>query len=298
MSKNLIAANVLLLVVAGLLGWRLHGSIKRFDVENDISKIQPVRDVKSMTVEQGLAPVKPPRQYNAGEFDVIAAQNLFSETRAREEKVDPAAAVAPETPPLDVKPVLVGITIAGSQRNALIIDPSSAAAGRKTQRRKLGDSYRGYTITDIGDNKMILQNGNRREVIPLFDGSKHPTGGGKTAILATRVVSFGAGGSSGGGVGVVAAGTPPGQAASARRSARAGPVRRHHCGGAVASRHAAGRTEQRNPRIATADNPAGSRCFRYFSRVERTDRRSGAARDSDPLRRHRPPGEGQQPLTN
>ncbi len=212
MSKNLIAANVLLLVVAGLLGWQLHGSIKRFNAENDISRIQPFRDVKTIPVDQGLAPAKPPRQYNAGEFDVIPAQNLFSETRAREEKAEAAAAAAPETPPLDVKPVLVGITITGPQRYALIIDPSSTATGRKTQRRKLGDSYRGYTITDIDDNKMVLQHGNRREVIPLFDGSKHPTSGGKTAILATRVVSFGTGGSgSGGGLGVVAAAAPPGQ---------------------------------------------------------------------------------------
>ena len=84
MSKNLIAANVLLLIVAGLLGWQLQLSIKRFNNENVISKIQPVRDPKSMTVDQGLAASKPVRQYNAGEFDAIAAQNLFSETRARD----------------------------------------------------------------------------------------------------------------------------------------------------------------------------------------------------------------------
>lgn len=207
MSKNLIAANVLLLMVAGLLGWQLRQSILRFNVENDIAKFQPVRDPKSLTADQGLAVPKSPRQYDAGEFDAIAAQNLFSETRAREEKAEVATA-APESPPLDVKPVLVGITISGAQRQALIIDPSSSKEGRKTQRRKLGDSYRGYTITDIAMNQMVLQRGNRREVIPLFDGAKHPTGG-KTAIVATRVVAFGPGGSGAGGV---VGGAPPGQA--------------------------------------------------------------------------------------
>ena len=106
MSKNLIAANILLLVVAGLLGWQLRVSIRRFNAENDISRIQPVRDPKSLTPEPGLPVPKPRRQYNAGEFDAVAAQNLFSETRAREEKVEVAA--VPESPPLDVKPVLVG----------------------------------------------------------------------------------------------------------------------------------------------------------------------------------------------
>ncbi len=212
MSKNLIAANALLLIVAGLLGWQLQLSIKRFNNENVISKIQPVRDPKSMTVDQGLAAPKPVRQYNAGEFDAIAAQNLFSETRAREEKAAETPAVQ-ESPPLDIKPVLVGITISGPQRQALIIDPSNASAGRKTQRRKVGDSYRGYTITDIADNKIVLQNGNRREVIPLFDGAKHPTGG-KTAILATRVIAFGAGGS-GGAVVAVAGGAAPAAARAA-----------------------------------------------------------------------------------
>jgi hypothetical protein len=207
MSKNLIAANVLLLIVAGLLGWQLRQSILRFNAENDIAKFQPVRDPKSLTVDQGLAVPKPIRQYNSGEFDVIAAQNLFSETRAREEKTETAAQAAPESPPLDVKPVLVGITISGAQRQALIIDPSSSKEGKKTQRRKLGDSFRGYTITDIAMNQMVLQRGNRREVIPLFDGAKHPTGG-KTAIVATRVVAFGPGGSGAGGV---VGGAPSGQ---------------------------------------------------------------------------------------
>jgi hypothetical protein len=82
---------------------------------------------------------------------------------------------------------------------ALIVDPSSSGGGRKTHTKRLGDTYQGYTVTDITESKMVLENGGRREVIPLFDGAKRPTQGGKTPVIATRVVSFGAGPSSSGG---------------------------------------------------------------------------------------------------
>jgi hypothetical protein len=179
------------------LAWQLNTSIKRFNAENDIAKIQPVRDVKKIPVGGTLPPMPAPRRYNPGEFEIIPAQNLFSETRTREEKVE--APPVPESPPLDVKPVLVGVAVTGNQRQALIIDPSNTAGGRKTLRRKLGDTFRGYTITDITMNNMVLQSGARREVIPLFDGAKHPSTGGKTAIVATRVVAFGSTGPAAGG---------------------------------------------------------------------------------------------------
>jgi hypothetical protein len=83
--------------------------------------------------------------------------------------------------------------------------------------KRLGDTYQGYTITDITSSQMVLENGPRREVIPLFDGAKHQPQGGKTPILATRIVSFGGGGVSGGSQiaasGAVAAAVPVGRPA-------------------------------------------------------------------------------------
>ncbi len=92
-----------------------------------------------------------------------------------------------------MKPTLVGVTLAGGQRLASIIDPASPG-GRRSQTKRLGDTYQGYTITDITSSEMVLELGHRREVIPLRDGSRPSGQGGKTPVLATRVVPFGGGG--------------------------------------------------------------------------------------------------------
>ena len=191
MTKKWIFLNVALLLVSALLAWYLRDAISEFRVNNDIAKIQPGRDLKKATGVEALPPIKPARRYEPAEYQAIAAQNLFTETRAKEDKTE--GAQVQEAPPLTVKPVLVGVTLTGSQRMALIVDPSTTGAGRKTQTKRPGDSFQGYIVTDITNSQMVLENGSRREVIPLYDGSKRPTQGGKTPILATRVVNFGAG---------------------------------------------------------------------------------------------------------
>jgi hypothetical protein len=224
MSKNWIAANVLLLIAAGLLGRQVYVSATRFHAENDLAKLVPVGDVKQRISAEGeLPPLPPPRRYNPAEFAVIPNQNLFSDTRAREEKADEQP--VREVPPLNIKPVLVGITISGNKRQALIIDPSSAPQGRQGQSsiKKLGDVYQGYTITDITESQMVLENGPRREIIPLYDGSKHTNNAGKTPIIATRVVPFQAGGAgSGGGAPVIVGGQPTVVAAGPSRPSQSG----------------------------------------------------------------------------
>jgi hypothetical protein len=220
MTRNWIAVNIVLIIIAGLLGWRLHASIKLFKAENNLAKIQPARDPKQkIALESGMPPLQPLPQYNVADFGIIPAQNLFSDTRTKEEKVEAAPAV-PEVPALVVRPILVGVTLVNDQKMASVIDPTAAGGGRKSQTRRLGDTYQGYTITDITPDQMVLERGSRREVIPLFDSGKHPAQGapaqsGKTPILPTRVIAF-AGGSSGqgvaqpvvGGARTVAAGSP------------------------------------------------------------------------------------------
>lgn len=199
MTKKWIAMNLLLLAIAGLLGFQLRKRIHQFSAENDLAKIQPARDMKQQIVQE-----KPPARpsatvYNPAEFAIVAEKNLFVESRSKEEPA--AEAPPPETPPLTQKPILVGITIAEGQSTASIIDPSSPVQrGERTRRaqvKKIGDVYRGYTITQIAPDRIVLESGTRKEVIPLHEGSKR-TQPGKTPILSTRVVSFGAGGVSGG----------------------------------------------------------------------------------------------------
>lgn len=190
MRKNWVVLNVVLLLTAVLLGWQLRVSIRRFSANNDLARIQPVKDLKKGSADEALPALQRPAAYNPVQYQTIPDQNLFSESRTREDKTETAA--VPEVPPLTQRPVLVGIVASGDKQMALIVDPSGAGSGRKTHTKRLGDTYQGYTVTEITESKMVLENGGRREVIPLFDGSKRPGQGGKTPVIATRVVSFGA----------------------------------------------------------------------------------------------------------
>jgi hypothetical protein len=224
MHKKWIAVNLALLVATGAAGWQLRTSIRSFWDANDLSRLQP-RDPKGKGGEDGLPRPAAVRTYTVPEFAAIPGQNLFAETRSRDEKVE--TPVVQETPPLANKPLLVGVTISDSQRLAAVVDPQvnqPAGAVRKSQTKRVGDSYQGYTITDITSSAMVLELGTRREVIPLFDPAKRPQGGGKTNIAATRIVAFGAGSGGGapGGAPVVATGAPARAAATAPAVANVG----------------------------------------------------------------------------
>jgi hypothetical protein len=196
--KKWIAINLLLLATAALLGVQLRKSILRFRAENNLAKIQPAADLKGKLVqEQPLPRMSLPGTYNPAEFSIISEKNLFSDTRSKEDKPDNSA--PPEAPPLTQKPILVGVTITDAERKASIIDVTAPAdqQNRRESIRKIGDVYQGYTITEIAPDRIILESGTRKEVIPLREGSKRGQGG-KTPILSTRVVPFGGGGTAGG----------------------------------------------------------------------------------------------------
>ena len=208
MTKKWIAITLLLFVATGLLGWQLYVSVLRFNAENDLSKIQPVQDIKQKIVQDKSLPRSAPSVNRTPvEFAVVPENNVFSESRTREEKADSAAALEP--PPLTQKPILVGVSIVDNQKRASIIDPSSPAQGRnrRSQTKRIGDVYRGYTITDITPNHIVLESGARKEIIPLHEGSKRQQGG-KTSILSTRVVPIG-GGTVTGGMPVMVVGASP-----------------------------------------------------------------------------------------
>jgi hypothetical protein len=197
MTKKWIAITLLLLMITGLLAWRLHVSIRQFKAENDLSKIQPVRDIKQKMVQEKPTPrLAPTKSYNPAEFSVIPENNLFMESRTKEEKVELAP---PEAPPLAQKPVLVGVSIIDDVKKASIIDPTAPASdrNRRAQIKRIGDVYHGYTITEIVADHIVLESGTRKEIIPLHEGTKRPQTG-KTSILSTRIISVGGGGISGG----------------------------------------------------------------------------------------------------
>lgn len=198
MTKKWIAISLLLFIVAGLLGWQLYASITRFNAQNNPAKIQPVPDIKEKLVqEKPVAQLPPAKKYTPQEFAVIPEQNLFSESRSKDD--DTEVETPSDTPPLTQKPILVGVSISGSQVKAIIIDPTSSPndRNRRTQVKRIGDVFRGYTITTIEPDRIILESDSRKEIIPLHEGAKQQQGG-KTPILPTRVVSFGGSSKSGG----------------------------------------------------------------------------------------------------
>ena len=197
MAKKWIAINLLLLATAAILGRQLHLSIARFNAENDLSRIQPARDLKQQIAPENSGPKIPPlKRYAPDEFSIIAEKNIFSEIRSKEEKVDTAQ--PPEPPPLAQKPILVGVLISDTQRTATIIDPTRGSQGQspRSQVKRIGDYYQGYRITSIEADRIVLESGARKEIIPLHEGTKR-TRGGKTPILSTRVVPIGSGATGG-----------------------------------------------------------------------------------------------------
>ena len=198
MAKRWIAINLLLLVSASLLGWQLRASVQRFFFENDPAKIQSIPNKKQVaTPEKSLTPLARAKNHSPNDFAIVPEKNIFSDSRSLEGESD--STLSPESMPLAQKPVLVGVIIAGNQSRALILDSatSSQEKSRRTEAKRVGDVYRGYTITDIAADHLVLESGTRREIIPLHEGSKKGQPG-KTPILSTRVVSFGGGGVSGG----------------------------------------------------------------------------------------------------
>lgn len=201
MTKKWIAINLMLLLGAGLLGWQLKVAIESFKAENNIAKIQPAR--KKAGSENIRPPAQPPQKYNEAQFSSVYNQDLFAQSRKLEPQAD--ASPQPETKTLTNPPILVGAVIAGSKKTALIIDTSPHSGRGTTQTMQVGDMYQGFTVTDIAERSIVLEYGASREVIPLSDTSK-PAQMGKTPILATKVVSFGAQSGRGQGGGMAAFG--------------------------------------------------------------------------------------------
>jgi hypothetical protein len=166
-----------------------------------------------MAAESPPPKLAPARNYSAAEFSIIPEKNVFSQSRSKEEKVEET--VSSEPAPLTQKPVLVGVVLSDAQWTATIIEPSGSPQGqkRRAQIKRVGDFYQGYKIASISSDRIVLESGTRKEIIPLHEGSKRARGG-KTPILTTRVVPIGAG-TAGGGTPVSAASGGTGAARTA-----------------------------------------------------------------------------------
>jgi hypothetical protein len=193
MTKKWIGINLVLLMATVLLGRQLYVAAQLFKQQNNPTNIARGQPAKKGGAEAGLPPPQPVSKVNEAEFAIIPGANVFTEARKPEEKEQ---APAPEpVRRLDNPPVLVGIMAVGNRRLAMISDPAAGNApggGRRTQTMRVGDNYRGFVVTSITDNTMVLEAGASREIIPLFAVGKTPAQG-KTPPMAVRVVNFGSG---------------------------------------------------------------------------------------------------------
>jgi hypothetical protein len=263
MAKKWIAINLLLLVIAGLLGWELRASILGFIDENNPAKILSARAAKPATIPPKPGASKQPEKGQApGDFSIIVAKNIFSDMRGNEEVVE--APRPPEPPQLTQKPILVATIILDNQSKALIIDPTGTTSGnRRPELKRIGDVYKGFTITGIYADRIVLESGTRREIIPLHEGTKKAQAG-KTPVAAARVVGFGGSATSGGAISVISARSAAATRTTAPMPSGASPAGSQNAAttpGGMPARTVIAPTQPQNPTNTTqppVTQPSGS----------------------------------------
>ena len=220
MAKKWVALNILLLLVAVGLSRELHQKYEQFKSKNYQVTIDPITVENQATgkTSSGASAdnLMETSFHMDGDYFIISERTLFSDIRGREEEQAPAAPV--NVLPLNPRPVLVGTIMIDSQYTASVIDPASTAA-RSAQLSpetfRVGDIYRGYRVVSIEAEQMVLENGGRREVIPLNRTARRVQAP-RPATTNARVVSIGPGGGASSAVTVATASAAvPGRTAAA-----------------------------------------------------------------------------------
>jgi len=182
---------LLLFVIAAFAAWQLKQSVQQQEKNNDLSKIQPAGFLSQKTAQETRLPPPPmPENYNPLEFALIPEKNLFSESRTNEGSGDSPTVTG--TMPDAQKPILVGVILAENQKVASIREPLRRGSSGQVQMKQIGDTYEGYTVTEIESDHIVLDNGNQREMIYLNDSSQ-PASRAKTSVVSTRVIPIGGG---------------------------------------------------------------------------------------------------------
>ena len=255
MAKKWIAINLLLLLVAVWLSLELYQEYEQVKTKNDSVKIEPipVENQAAVKTPSGASTdtyMETPIRADVDYF-VISEKNLFSETRGRDENDSTVASSV--VAPLNPRPVLVGTVMVDDQYTASIIDAASTAArGAQVapETRRVGDVIRGYTITSIEAEQIVLENSGRREIIQLNRTARRlqPV---RPTVASARVVSIGPGGGASGAVTVAMGG-----AASAPTPGRGGAAQ--NAAAATAAQTAAAAAAAQNAASA-AQNTGGMR---------------------------------------
>ena len=241
MAKKWIAINLVLFVAVVLLGRELRYSVQAFIAENNPARIQPASEEKQAVGDTAAIAGKEDLFANA-DYSIISDHTIFSDLRGKD-VVEPAVAAPPMQPMAqNQRPILVGTIMVDDNYQALMIDPTTPARNgrRSPEIRRIGDVYRGYTITRIAAGQVVMENGARSETIEFSNPQRPAMPNVRAAAGATRVVPIGPGGTGGRSAVVTTAATSPVRVTPAVQNIQTRPVNPQNApvvnGGTVANR--------------------------------------------------------------
>lgn len=158
MIRNYFLINTILLVVTGLLCFRLYEvwtqpSVISFNVP--VSQSDGDGDMQKTSRKSGV---------RADSYNIITSNNLFHPSRSVVQRnIETQKPVS-----LDKKPQLFGTIIMANKKIAILEEPST----KKSRSYHINDNIAGFIISDILQNKVILQRGDQSVQIGLREDKK------------------------------------------------------------------------------------------------------------------------------
>lgn len=154
MLRNYFLINLLLVLIIGILGYKLYGILSQPE------EIPSEATVRELPKDQGTAGMQEPPLSDSA-FDNIAKLDLFRPSRTPSgkegKKSEPAVLKEP--------PKLFGTVILNDTRTAIIEDPESG----RTKVYRLDDTFSGYRISEIYENRVVLSRDGDKVEVKLRD---------------------------------------------------------------------------------------------------------------------------------
>jgi type II secretory pathway component PulC len=153
MPRSLFLINIILFVIIGMLGFKLY---KIWVKPTDLIKQTAV---KPPSADKKAASVKRPKKPDEASYQIIVDKNLFRPSRSPVSET----AEGPTTVPSKETPQLFGTTIMSGIKFAILEDPST----KSTKLYYVNDSIAGFIVSDIQQDKVILQKAGKTVEVKL-----------------------------------------------------------------------------------------------------------------------------------
>jgi hypothetical protein len=157
LSPGLLAAGVLV-VVGAALAWVVAMQVVRFGSETVATAAIDDAAPASLDLPGGTGLPTPSK----GTLAEVVERPVFSPTR-RPPPGQATAAGSSSARPQTFDLELTGVVVTGVQKVALVLPKGSA----QTVQLKEGDTYRGWTVDEIGPGFMVLRSRGRKQVVHL-----------------------------------------------------------------------------------------------------------------------------------